>query len=1088
MKQVRHLTLVLAQTLCVVILIASAAGPTDGQEKNEQIAELVVQTGHTDHALYVDFSPDGNYLASSNQFNTKLWNITTGQELRTLSGGGARFSPDGNTLATFGTNQLKLWNWRTGQELRSLQPVITVSSIAFSPKGEVLASVDGITKTIKLWDVKSGKQLRVLAGHTGLIGSVVFSPDGKTLASDSADKTIKLWNWQTGEQLRSISAYIFSQGFFRSIAFSPNGEMIAGQVIAGKITLWDTATGQKLRELGQPSFTGISSIAFCEGGKALATVSNGLGDMLDNMRTRPDLSKPLDRTTPAWRVHIKLLDVQTGQELRRIELDTKEQQLPGFQFSPDDKTLAIVGADSNPKLLDAVTARELRKFAGYTAQVTAAGSSVDNSLLASGSADGNIRLWDIEKGRQIRTFNDHDSAIKQIVFSRDNQVMGSATDEVIKLWQVETGKLLKSLQISDPATQKQVEAVFPDFYQRTPYETLMGKFRLYGGENGQLNIYDEDTQTPLVSLVSLNENDWAAITPQGLFDASLGARRLMHYVSGLEPIQLEQMKDLYYVPGLLEKIFKGNPLPKVELFSSADLFPLAEYQPPKPGQTSLTVKLTNRGGGIGPVKVLINKKECGGDALPPNFAPHQPSVTLQIDLAKCGLLIPGKQNVVEVVTRNAAGSLNSRGSSRGVEIVGLSGGTAPVSAPQIYAIIAGVSDYTGNDLDLSYAAKDAEDFAKAFDVGASKLFGADRVHIRLLTSNGAKSGLAFSSNDARTSTATKADLTKVFEEFKKASSNDVFIVYLAGHGVSLNLGQNPSLAAGDTYLYLTQEATTTQALSDKKSRDAMTISSDELAELMKRNKALKQVLILDTCAAGAATTSLAGKRNLPSDQIKAIERLQDRIGFFVLMGAAADKVSYEATQYDQGLLTYSLLQGMRGAKLRDEKFADITMLFNYAQDTVPSLAKNIGGIQRPIVIMPERSGIVGESGSFDIGMFTAGEIAKLNKPTSPKPFVVRPILIEANENYDKLGLTPLLRQALRETETSFAFIDADEMIDAIKPSGSYAIKGDDVIVTLRLTRNDAPLGKTLTINGKLAEKKLLIEKIVAAIIQTGLPK
>lgn len=134
-----------------------------------------------------------------------------------------------------------------------------------------------------------------------------------------------------------------------------------------------------------------------------------------------------------------------------------------------------------------------------------------------------------------------------------------------------------------------------------------------------------------------------------------------------------------------------------------------------------------------------------------------------------------------------------------------------------------------------------------------------------------------------------------------------------------------------------------------------------------------------------------------------------------------------------------------------------------------------------------RSGIVGESGSFDIGMFTAVEIAKINKPTSPKSFVLRPTLIEVNENYDKLGLTPLLRQALREAETSFAFIDADEMIDAIKPSGSYVIKGDDVIVTLRLTRNDAPLGKTLTINGKTAGKNLLIGKMVAALKQTEFP-
>jgi WD40 repeat protein len=1086
MEQLRQLTLAITQTLCLAVFIILTVGPITGQEREPQRAELVVQTGNAENANFFSFSPDGKYLAISNGFNTKLWNVVTGQELRTLAGGEAIFSPDGNTLATSAGTAFKLWNWRTGQELRTLNSSLMATRMgAFSPKGDALATYAYADNIIELWDVNSGKLLRVLAGHVSMIGSVVFSPDGKTLASDEANGPIKLWNWRTGEQIRTINTSYPS--FTRSLSFSPDGQTIAGRGLTSTITLWDAATGQKLRELGGHMFsTQIYLFTFCQGGKALAT----LGIDFEFRRDRATSLNPTDiRAALQQLLYLKLIDVQTGQELRRIGLAYKprdKRQPIGLRFSPDDKTFAINGIDRDPQLLDAVTGRELQRFAGNTSQVTATGAAGNGSLLVSGSVDGSIKLWDVQKGQQIRSLKDHDSRIRQLAFSQDDHTLISATDEVIKLWDVATGKLLKSLPISDPTTQRQVESVVPTFYQHTQRKTLLGKFIVFPGENGALNIHDPDNFTVLVTLISLNENGWAAITPEGLFDASSEARKLMHYITGLEPIQLEQMKDVYYVPGLLRNILKGNPLPKVELFSSADLFPLAEYQ--QSGQTSLTVKLTNRGGGIGPVQLLINKKECGGNALPPNFDPQQPSVTLNIDLARCGLLIPGKQNVVEVVTRNAAGSLNSRGSSRGVEIVGLSGGTAQVSTPQIYAIIAGVSDYTGSDLDLSYAAKDAEDFAKAFDVGASKLFGADRVHIRVLTSNGAKSRLTFSANNAKTSTATKADFTQAFEEFKKASSNDIFVVYLAGHGVSLNFTQNRSVAIGETYYYLTQEATTTQALSERKSRDAMTISSDELAELMKRNKALKQVLIMDTCVAGAAATSLVGTRDLPSDQIKAIERLQDRIGFFVLMGAAAGKASYEATQYNQGLLTYSLLQGIRGARLRDEKFADITLLFNYAQETVPSLAKNIGGIQRPIVIMPERSGVAGESGSFDIGMFTAVEIAKIDKPASPKTFVVRPTLIQANENYDKLSLTPLLRQALREAETSFAFIDADEMIDAIKPSGSYVIKGEEVIVTLRLTRNDAPLGKTLTISGKLAEKNLLIEKIVAVITQTPFPK
>ena len=112
---------------------------------------------------------------------------------------------------------------------------------------------------------------------------------------------------------------------------------------------------------------------------------------------------------------------------------------------------------------------------------------------------------------------------------------------------------------------------------------------------------------------------------------------------------------------------------------------------------------------------------------------------------------------------------------------------------------------------------------------------------------------------------------------------------------------------------------------------------------------------------------MIAKRDLPSDQIRALDRLKDRTGFFVLMGSAADAVSYEASRYGQGLLTYTLLQAMRGAQLREGIYADVNGLFDYAADTVPQMARNIGGIQRPVIISPQTGG------SFDIGRFTGDE-------------------------------------------------------------------------------------------------------------------
>jgi uncharacterized caspase-like protein len=319
-------------------------------------------------------------------------------------------------------------------------------------------------------------------------------------------------------------------------------------------------------------------------------------------------------------------------------------------------------------------------------------------------------------------------------------------------------------------------------------------------------------------------------------------------------------------------------------------------------------------------------------------------------------------------------------------------------------IAIGISDYTGDSLKLNYAAKDAEDFAKAIEIGALRLPGVDKdkIHIRLLTSNGEKSEVEFSVSNAKKTRATKVDILKAFEDLSGATPNDMFIVYLAGHGVSVNLNQNA--IGGEVYHYLTQEAVRSD-MSDKSVRNSQTISSEEIREMMRANRALKRVLILDTCAAGAASGSFVTKRDVPSDQIAALERLKDNTGFYVLMGSSADKVSYEASRYGQGLLTYALLHGMQGAINRED--ADVEVLFGYAKEKVIELAKYIGGTQRPETITPDNSR------SFPLGIFTSIERSQIKLP-QPKPQILRPYLQNDRLRRDDRQLTPLLKGVARK--------------------------------------------------------------------------
>ena len=188
-------------------------------------------------------------------------------------------------------------------------------------------------------------------------------------------------------------------------------------------------------------------------------------------------------------------------------------------------------------------------------------------------------------------------------------------------------------------------------------------------------------------------------------------------------------------------------------------------------------------------------------------------------------------------------------------------------------------------------------------------------------------------------------------------------------------------------------------------------------------------MVLDTCAAGSVARDVADRRELTSSAIRAIERIKDRTGFHVLMGSAADAFSYETSQFDQGLLTYALLKGMKGAALSSEDMVEVTQLFRHAVDEVPLLARHIGGIQRPRIVAPRAD-------PFPIGQLTRQD-RELIRLATAKPMLLKPYLMEADKLIDSLDLTKRLREQLIESRYAHenrsaagaVYLDIDEFPD-----------------------------------------------------------
>ena len=175
------------------------------------------------------------------------------------------FSPDGQILASGSSDYtVCLWRVSDGALLRTLEGhADRVSSVAFSPDGQMLAS--GSVDTVRLWRVSDGALLRSLEGY----GSVAFSPDGQTLAAGSSDYTVRLWRVSDGALLRSLEGHT---RLVSSVAFSPDGQILAAGGVLDTVRLWHVSDGSLLPVLSIPE--GVTDVAFSPDGQTLAIGSN----------------------------------------------------------------------------------------------------------------------------------------------------------------------------------------------------------------------------------------------------------------------------------------------------------------------------------------------------------------------------------------------------------------------------------------------------------------------------------------------------------------------------------------------------------------------------------------------------------------------------------------------------------------------------------------------------------------------------------------------------------------------------------------------------------------------------------------------
>ena len=102
------------------------------------------------------------------------------------------------------------------------------------------------------------------------------------------------------------------------------------------------------------------------------------------------------------------------------------------------------GEKSTPR--STITNPEVIFNKGHSGVMLAVAYSFDGKYIASASMDKTIKIWEVETGRLLRTLTGHTDHVYSVSYSPDGKYIASGSnDNTIKIWEVATGECIRTL-------------------------------------------------------------------------------------------------------------------------------------------------------------------------------------------------------------------------------------------------------------------------------------------------------------------------------------------------------------------------------------------------------------------------------------------------------------------------------------------------------------------------------------------------------------------------------------------------------------------------------------------------------------------
>ncbi|MCV9386763.1 caspase family protein [Reichenbachiella ulvae] len=886
-----------------------------------------VEVGFDSSGAILTGNDDGKLIVYGSNEDTPL---DTLRNIRASSCGGCplRFDMDGKLMASVArSGPVTLWNWDTKEVNREFGEADNdYEKVAVG--GPFVFAED--EKRVTQWR-QSGEELRVFAENKEGLTGIKLSPNDSVLMTFGNDRVARLWDVYSGQLITELSGYLNRENdrglsFGRNsywhsnfnkylsirnrVKLSPDGKTVVRGHHNSEAYLWDTNSGRvKLELKGHDKmvvdyvFTKDSRFVYTAGGDRVIRLWDvQTGEELRRFEGHRDLVFNLalsedghSLASGSWDGSAILWDTGTGEILNQYRFPNNSPYTMAFAYH--DQYLLIGTLDKKLQLIELDSGEPFISYIGHTDVIT--DLEIRGEEIISSSLDGMIKKWELKTGFQSMKFKGHTGAVYDVCYDTHGLYMASGgLDKVVRVWDLNTGKELKQLEGHTGAVTG-VQFINDD------------RVLVSSSLDGTTRYWDMESGMEIVSHVFLGSRDWLTKSARGYFDATEAARENIFFVKGLKSYSLDQFFEEFYRPDIMKKSLELG----ADIHFDSDLKQkLLDFPPPSveivsptggektdKAEIDVVVKLTNRGGGIDELRLLHNgKRVLGQDRSLPEEYKNKKAIYKHVPLT----LVPGRNEIA--VSAFSEARIESDIMTREITYEGTA------SSITCHVVAIGINTYKNPILNLNYAKDDAEGFGELIKKKGKDLY--DEIAFYPLYDED----------------ASKENILKVLDEVAaKAKSEDVLIVYYAGHG---------STVEGDFYFIPTENV----RLYDAKKLKANAIYAGEVQQKLAKIPALKQMVVIDACQSGSSTQLLASRG---AQEEKALAQLSRSTGVHILAASGSEQFASEFKELGHGLFTYVLLEALNGGADGAPKDGKVTIyeLKSYLDDQVPSYSIKFKG-------------------------------------------------------------------------------------------------------------------------------------------------